>query len=109
MGIISHDVDYFYYGADLHFYQQISDRWYAAEMTKLVSSSSENIPYYFQQSLTSSDDFIRGFDYYALSGDADVLFQEQPEIQCDQARDYGGHGRRRTRIANSGMCPMPSI
>jgi outer membrane protein assembly factor BamA len=32
LGIPSHDVDYFYYGIDMHFYQQISDRWYTAEM-----------------------------------------------------------------------------
>ena len=69
MGIIGHDVDYFNYGVDMHFYQQISDRWYTAEMFKLLTSSGENIPYYFKQNLTSGDDFIRGYDFFALRGD----------------------------------------
>lgn len=75
MGILSHDVDYFYYGADLYFYQQLSDRWYTAEMVKLVNSSSENIPYFFKQNLTSGDDFIRGYDYFALRGDEMYYFR----------------------------------
>ncbi len=62
LGIIGHDVDYFNYGVDMHFYQKLNDRWYTAEMFKLLSSSGENIPYYFKQNLTSGDDFIRGYD-----------------------------------------------
>ncbi|MCP4312108.1 MAG: hypothetical protein GY790_12655 [Bacteroidetes bacterium] len=75
LGILSHDVDYFYYGADMHFYQQISERWYTAEMFKLVTSSSENIPYFFKKNLTSREDFLRGFDYYALRGDEMYYFR----------------------------------
>ncbi|MFO7669000.1 MAG: hypothetical protein R6W31_05015 [Bacteroidales bacterium] len=75
LGILSHDVNYFNYGVDLHFYQQIGDRWFTAEMFKLLTSSSENIPYYFKQNLTSGDDFIRGYDYYALRGDNMYYFR----------------------------------
>ena len=75
MGILSHDVDYFYYGVDMHFYQQISERWFTAEMFKMVTSSSENIPYFFKKNLTSKVDFIRGYDYYALRGDEMYYFR----------------------------------
>jgi outer membrane protein assembly factor BamA len=75
LGIISHDVDYFYYGVDMHFYQRISDRWYTSEMFKLVESSGENISYKFKQNLTSGDDFIRGYDLYALRGDDMYYFR----------------------------------
>ena len=75
LGILSHDVDYFYYGVDMHFYQQISERWYTAEMFKLVTSSSENIPYFFKKNLTSREDFLRGYDYYALRGDEMYYFR----------------------------------
>lgn len=69
LGIIGHDVDYFNYGVDMHFYQGINDRWYVAEMFKFLTSSSQNIPYYFKQNLTSGQDFIRGYDFFALRGD----------------------------------------
>ena len=75
MGILSHDIDYFYYGVDMHFYQQISERWFTAEMFKMVNSSSENIPYFFKKNLTSKVDFIRGYDYYALRGDEMYYFR----------------------------------
>jgi len=75
LGILAHDVDYFYYGVDMHFYQQISDRWYTAEMFKLVTSSSENIPYFFKKNLSSREDFLRGFDYYAMRGDEMYYFR----------------------------------
>ena len=75
LGILSHDVDYFYYGIDFHFYQYLGKRFYVAEMVKAVSSSSENIAYHFKQNLTSGDDFIRGYDYYALRGDEMYYFR----------------------------------
>lgn len=75
MGLIGHEVDYFNYGVDMHFYQMINDRWYVAEMFKALTSSSENIPYFFKQNLTSGDDFVRGFDYFALRGDNMVYFR----------------------------------
>ena len=75
LGIIGHEVDYFNYGVDMHFYQKISDRWYTAEMFKLLSSSGENIPYYFKQNLTSGEDFMRGYDLYALRGDNMYYFR----------------------------------
>ncbi len=75
LGIISHDVDYFYYGLDFHFYQQLSERFYVAEMVKAVNSSSEDIAYYYKQNLTSGDDFIRGYDYFALRGDQMYYFR----------------------------------
>lgn len=75
LGILAHDVDYFYYGIDMHFYQKLNDRWFIAEMAKLVTSSSKDIPYYFKQNLTGGDDFIRAFDYYALRGDGMYYFR----------------------------------
>jgi len=75
LGIISHDVDYFFYGVDFHFYQKINNKFYVAEMFKLSKSSSQNIPYYFKQTLTSGKDFIRGYDYYALRGDDMYYFR----------------------------------
>jgi hypothetical protein len=73
--MISHDVDYFFYGIDFHFYQKINNKFYVAEMFKVSKSSSQNIPYYFKQTLTSGKDFIRGYDYYALRGDDMVYFR----------------------------------
>ncbi len=75
LGIISHDVDYFFYGIDFHFYQKLSEKFYTAEMFKLSKSSSQNIPYYFKQTLNSDADFIRGYDYYALRGDEKYFFR----------------------------------
>jgi len=75
LGIISHDVDYFYYGLDFHFYQNLGKRFYVAEMVKAVSSSSNDIAYHYKQNLTSGDDFIRGYDYFALRGDEMYYFR----------------------------------
>jgi len=70
MGIVNRDVNYFFYGIDFRFYQQIGERWYVAEMFKLENSAGENHPYHYQLNLTNSKkDFIRGFDLYTLKGD----------------------------------------
>jgi len=69
LGIVSRDVDLFYYGIDFHFYQSISRKWYVAEMVKAENSAGENAPYYYQLNMTSGNDFIRGFDLYTLKGD----------------------------------------
>jgi hypothetical protein len=74
-------VDYFYYGIDFHFYQKLSEKWYTAEMVKLVNSSSQNIPYYFKQDMTSKGNFIRGYDYYALRGDQLYYFRSNLKYQ----------------------------
>ncbi len=86
LGIISRDVDYFYYGIDFHFYQKLSEKWYTAEMVKLVNSSSEDIPYYFKQDLTSRSNFIRGYDYYALRGDQLYYFRSNLKYQLVKPR-----------------------
>ncbi len=86
MGIIGHDVDYFYYGVDFHFYQQLSKKWYVAEMLKFVNSSSENIPYFFKQNLHSREDFIRGYDYYALRGDQMYYFRSNVKYELVKPR-----------------------
>lgn len=75
LGIIGHDVDYFNYGVDMHFYQMLNDRWYVAEMFKFLTSSGEDMPYAFKQNLTSGDDFIRGYDLFALRGDNMYYFR----------------------------------
>jgi hypothetical protein len=70
MGLVSKDVDIFYYGFDFHFYQTISRKWYVAEMVKAEYSAGENAPYYYQLNMTNSGtDFIRGFDLFTLKGD----------------------------------------
>jgi len=69
LGLVSKDVDLFYYGIDFHFYQTISRKWYVAEMVKAENSAGENAPYYYQLNMTQGKDFIRGFDLYTLKGD----------------------------------------
>jgi outer membrane protein assembly factor BamA len=69
LGLISKDVNLFYYGIDFHFYQTLSRKWYVAEMVKAENSAGENAPYYYQLNMTQSKDFIRGFDLYTLKGD----------------------------------------
>jgi outer membrane protein assembly factor BamA len=69
MGLVSKDVNLFYYGVDFHFYQTLSRKWYVAEMVKAENSAGENAPYYYQLNMTQGKDFIRGFDLYTLKGD----------------------------------------
>jgi len=69
LGLVSKDVDLFYYGIDFHFYQTIGRKWYIAEMVKAENASGENAPYYYQLNMTDGKDFIRGFDLYTLKGD----------------------------------------
>jgi outer membrane protein assembly factor BamA len=69
MGLVSKDVDLFYYGVDFHFYQTLSRKWYVAEMVKAENAAGENAPYYYQLNMTQGKDFIRGFDLYTLKGD----------------------------------------
>jgi len=75
LGLWSKDVDYFYYGIDFRFYQKLGNKWYVAEMLKLENSSSEDIPYYYQLDMNSKKDFIRGYDLFALRGDAMNYFR----------------------------------
>jgi outer membrane protein assembly factor BamA len=75
LGIVSRDVDIFYYGIDFHFYQTISRKFYVAEMVKAVNSSGENYPYFYQQNMTEKKDFIRGYDLYTLQGDQMYYFR----------------------------------
>jgi outer membrane protein assembly factor BamA len=69
MGLISKDVDYFYYGVNFHFYQTLAERWHVAEMFKLENSSGEDHPYYYQLNLIDKKNFIRGYDLYTIKGD----------------------------------------
>ncbi len=75
LGLISKDVDYFFYGIDFHFYQQLSKKWYVAEMFKLENSSGENHPYYYQLNMTYKKDFIRGYDLFTIKGDQMYFFR----------------------------------
>jgi hypothetical protein len=75
LGIIARDVDYFFYGINMHFYQKLSERWYVAEMFKLVNSSGEDHPYYYQLNLGHKKDYIRGYDLYTLKGDQMYYFR----------------------------------
>jgi len=69
LGLVSKDIDLFYYGIDFHFYQTLSRKWYIAEMVKAENQAGENAPYYYQLNMTQGKDFIRGFDLYTLKGD----------------------------------------
>jgi outer membrane protein assembly factor BamA len=75
LGILSRDVDIFYYGIDFHFYQTLTKKFYVAEMVKAVSSSGENYPFFYQQNMTEKKDFIRGYDLYTLQGDQMYYFR----------------------------------
>jgi hypothetical protein len=75
LGVISRDVDIFYYGVDLHFYQKLSKKFYVAEMVKMENSAGNNYPYYYQLSITSKHDFIRGYDLYTIKGDQMYFFR----------------------------------
>jgi outer membrane protein assembly factor BamA len=69
LGLVSKDIDLFYYGMDFHFYQTIGRKWYIAEMVKAENAAGDNAPYYYQMNMTQGKDFIRGFDLYTLKGD----------------------------------------
>jgi len=75
IGLVSKDVDYFFYGLDFHFYQKISQKFYVAEMFKLENSAGENHPYYYQLNMTQKKDFVRGYDLYTLKGDQMYFFR----------------------------------
>ncbi len=75
LGLVSKDVDYFFYGIDFHFYQQVLKKFYVAEMFKLENSSGENIPYYYELNMTYKKDFIRGYDLYTIKGDQMYYFR----------------------------------
>jgi len=81
LGIISRDVDIFYYGIDFHFYQTVSRKFYIAEMVKAVNSSGEDYPYYYQQNMTYKKDFIRGYDLYTLKGDQMYYFRSNVKYE----------------------------
>lgn len=81
LGILSRDVDYFYYGIDFHFYQSLGNGFYVAEMVKAVNSSSKDIAYHYKQNLTSGDDFIRGYDYFSLRGDQMYFFRSNVKYE----------------------------
>jgi outer membrane protein assembly factor BamA len=75
LGIVSKDVDIFYYGVDLHFYQAIGRKFYVAEMVKAEGASGQNYPYYYQLNMGYKKDFIRGYDLYTLKGDQMYYFR----------------------------------
>lgn len=75
LGIITHDVDYFFYGIDFHFYQKLSKKFYVAEMVKAVTASSVNIAYSYKLNLTAGDNYLRGYDLNAIRGDKMYYFR----------------------------------
>ncbi len=84
LGLISKDVDYFFYGLDFHFYQKINQKWYVAEMFKLENSSGENHPYYYQVNMTYKKDYLRGYDLYTLKGDQMYYFRSNVKYELVQ-------------------------
>jgi hypothetical protein len=94
IGLVSKDVDYFFYGIDFHFYQQLSKKFYVAEMFKLENSAGEDHPYYYQLNMTQKKDFLRGYDLYTLKGDQMYFFRSnikyelvQPSLKKDKKGD----------------------
>jgi outer membrane protein assembly factor BamA len=81
MGIINHDVDLFYYGMDLHFYQKLGKKFYVAEMVKCVNASGQNYPYYYQQVIPHKKDFVRGYDLYTIRGDQMYYFRSNVKYE----------------------------
>jgi hypothetical protein len=81
IGLVSKDVDYFFYGLDFHFYQKLSNKWYVAEMFKLENSAGENHPYYYQLNMTQKKDFVRGYDLYTLKGDQMYFFRSNVKYE----------------------------
>ncbi len=75
LGLLSKDVDYFFYGVDMHFYQKFARKWYVAEMFKLQNNSGENLPYHYQVNMMYKKNFIRGYDLYTLKGDEMYFFR----------------------------------
>jgi outer membrane protein assembly factor BamA len=75
LGLVSKDVDYFFYGVDFHFYQKISEKFYVAEMFKLENSSGEDHPYFYQLNMTQKKDFLRGYDLFTVKGDQMYFFR----------------------------------
>lgn len=75
LGFVTHDVDYFFYGIDFHFYQTISKKLYVAQMVKAVSSTTDNLSYDYMLNMTSGENFLRGFDHYALRGEKMYYFR----------------------------------
>ena len=101
MGMISRDVDYFFYGIDFHFYQKLSKKWYVAEMLKLVNSSGENQPYYYQLNLGYKKDFIRGYDLYTLKGDEMYYFRSNIKYQLvNPAIKKAKEGQEKSKFKN---------
>lgn len=81
LGILSKDVDYFFYGIDMHFYQKLSQKWYVAEMFKVQTSSGENLPYHYQVNMMYKKNFIRGYDLYTLKGDEMFFFRSNVKYE----------------------------
>jgi len=81
LGLVSRDVDIFYYGFDFHFYQAVGKKFYFAEMVKVVNSSGENYPFYYQQNMTEHKDFIRGYDLFTLTGDQMYYFRSNAKYE----------------------------
>jgi outer membrane protein assembly factor BamA len=81
LGLVSKDVDLFYYGIDFHFYQTLSKKFYVAEMVKAENQAGENAPYYYQLNMTSNNDFIRGYDLYTLKGDQMYYFRSNVKYE----------------------------
>ena len=75
LGILTKELDLFYYGIDFHFYQRISRKFFAAQMVKAVNSSGEKYPYYYLQGLTENKNFIRGFDLFTVKGEQMYYFR----------------------------------
>jgi hypothetical protein len=86
LGILSKDVDYFFYGVDMHFYQKLSQKWYVAEMFKLQSNSGENLPYHYQVNMMYKKNFIRGYDLFTLKGDEMYFFRSNVKYELVKPR-----------------------
>lgn len=100
LGILGHDLDYFFYGIDFHFYQKLSDRFYVGETVKIVTSSSKGVAYAYKQNLTSGDNFLRGYDYNALRGDNLLTFRGNIKYEVIKPNIYVSKKKPESKFRN---------
>jgi outer membrane protein assembly factor BamA len=55
--------------AELKYFHPFNDKFYWAGMLKAKQTSYSNLPYFFQRGL-GYEDFVRGYEYYILDGQA---------------------------------------
>jgi outer membrane protein assembly factor BamA len=69
LGILAHEkIDMLYITSSLRGYWKLSDRFFASGSIRAKVSSRINQPYYLQRGLGYGEDYVRGYEYYAIDG-----------------------------------------